>query len=287
MPALLTKRKQAWIERRRVDITRGAPLNPSVPVRLRYYAALADLIVRMTDETRKELEKFFKQPTAKEFFAEDASVSSQARILTNALTSKFNDLFSLKAKPLAEKLVRESDLASKQSLHRSLKDLSGGLALKTNIWTDELTQVMSASVTENVSLIKSISAQYLQGIQGATMRAITTGNGLADLVPFLQKHEGITLRRARIIAEDQSRKAFNQLNKHRMQAVGIKQFEWLHSSGSLEPRPLHIQYNGKVFDLANPPVIDNKTGERGIPGQLINCKCRMVPVITFDEVPDA
>ncbi|RIQ43658.1 phage head morphogenesis protein, partial [Bordetella avium] len=31
----------------------------------------------------------------------------------------------------------------------------------------------------------------------------------------------------------------------------------------------------------NPPIIDKTTGERGLPGQLINCKCRMRPVIDF------
>ena len=48
-------------------------------------------------------------------------------------------------------------------------------------------------MTENVGLIKSIPAQYLNGVQGAVMRSITTGNGMQDLVPYLQKHKGITL----------------------------------------------------------------------------------------------
>ena len=36
--------------------------------------------------------------------------------------------------------------------------------------------------------------------------------------------------------------------------------------------------NGYVFDLAKPPVIDLKTGERGYPGQCIGCSCFLVPV---------
>src|SRR5262249_44803197 len=122
---------------------------------------------------------------------------------------------------------------------------------------------------------------YLNGVQQAVMRSITTGNGLKDLVPFLQKHRGITLRRARIIAEDQTRKAFSNISRIRMERVGIKEFEWLHSRGSLHPRKLHIDYSGKTFSFENPPIIEERTGERGFPGQAINCKCRMRPVVRF------
>lgn len=280
---LLTRRKQAWQQQFKPQVLRGAPLNPSVAAEERYYAALAKLVRRMSEETLEALEKFFETPHAEEYFAQDDTIAAQARILTNALTRKFDGMFADISKPLAEKTVNEASQQSKSSLHLSLKDLSGGLSLKTDILTPEIQEMLSASVTENVGLIKSIASQYLQGVQGAVMRSITTGNGLQDLVPFLKNHEGVTLRRARIIAEDQSRKAFNNLNKARMQAVGIKQFEWLHSAGSLHPRPLHIAYNGKIFDFDNLPVIDPRTGVRGIPGQLINCKCRMVPVLSFAQ----
>lgn len=281
MTKLLTRRKQAWQQQFKPQILRGGALNPSIAAELRYYNALAKLIVRMSEETLEALQKFFDKPHAEEYFAQDDTIAAQARILTNALTRKFDDLFSAAAKPLAEKTVDDASASSKSSLHLSLKDLSGGLSLKTDIFTPDVQEILSASITENVGLIKSISAQYLQGVHGAVMRSITTGNGLQDLVPYLKSHEGVTLRRARIIAEDQTRKAFNNLNKARMLSIGVKEFEWLHSGGSLHPRPLHIAYNGKIFDLLNPPVIDPKTGVRGIPGQLINCKCRMRPVISF------
>lgn len=283
MPKILTKRKEAWANHFKPNILKGTPLNPNIASEVRYYEALRKLILTMTANVESQLNKFFESDHAQEYFGEDASTASQARILTNALADKFKNLFALYAKPMAEKVVKEADKNSKNSLHQSLKQLSGGLSLKTGIITGDLEEVLSASVTENVGLIKSIASEYLSGVQGAVMRSITTGNGLQDLVPFLKKHEGITLRRARIIAEDQTRKAYNNLNKGRMQAIGIKQYEWLHSAGGVHPRPLHIAYSGRIFDFDKPPVIDLKTGERGIPGQAINCRCRMAPVISFEE----
>lgn len=281
MPQLLTRRKQAWIEVRQPALIRGTPLsNPSI-VQARYESKLDQLIDRMADETLQLLTRFFHEPHAVEFFAEDASVSSQARILTNHLTRRFNKLFADHAPDLAEQQANAVDKASSNALHSSLQKLSGGLSLSTTTLAGPLTDILSASITENVTLIKSISQQYLTGVQGAVMRSITTGQGLHDLIPFLEKHKGITKRRAAMIAGDQTRKAYNNLNRGRMEKVGLKKFGWLHTGGSQHPRKLHQSYNERIFSFDDLPVIDEDTGEKGIPGQAINCHCRMFTVLDF------
>ncbi|KAF9396648.1 hypothetical protein CPC16_010967, partial [Podila verticillata] len=63
------------------------------------------------------------------------------------------------------------------------------------------------------------------------MRSITSGNGLEDLIPFLQAQEGITRRRARNIALDQTRKAYNGFNRARCVGAGVTHGEWIHSGG--------------------------------------------------------
>jgi SPP1 gp7 family putative phage head morphogenesis protein len=283
MPQLLTVRKQAWIKQRQPSLIRGTPLSLPIVVESRYYQKLHAMIDRMTAGVELELRKFFETPHAEEYFAEDASVASQARILTNALMRKFNDMFAQQAPDLADKQATAADKASSSALHSSLSQLSGGLSLPTTTLSGPLTDVLTATIAENVGLIKSISQQYLTGVQGAVLRSITTGNGLADLLPFLAKHKGITERRALMIARDQTRKAYNNLNRGRMENVGLKKFEWLHTGGSDHPRKLHIDYSGKVFSFDALPIIDENTGERGIPGQAINCRCRMVPVLDFGD----
>lgn len=281
MPTLLTKRKQKWVQQRKPNVVRGAPLTPNLVTADRYGKALVALIDKMTAETERELMRFFKGKAAKDFFTEDASPTAQARILTNALIRKFEALFAKKAKPLAEKMADAVDANSSSSMHGSLQQLSGGLSLPTSALTTGDVQVLNAAIMENVALIKSIPQQYLSGVQQAVARSITSGNGLQDLVPYLKKHKGITQRRAKMIALDQTRKAFNNMNKGRMERIGIKKFEWLHTGGSNEPRKLHQQMNGKIYEMDNLPIIDQNTGERGIPGQLINCRCRMIPVLDF------
>lgn len=277
-------RKTPWSNNARKGVVKGKPLNPSAAVEQRYYTTLRVLIDHMTAETELELMKLFKTEHAEEYFAQDASVSSQARILTNALIKKFTDLFAALAKPTAERFAEESDQTSDTAVKSSIRQLSDDLTLSTKtITSGPLNDILNATITENVGLIKSIPAQYLCGVQGAVMRSITTGNGMQDLVPYLQKHKGITLRRARMLASDQTKKVFSSLSKARMEKIGVTSYEWLHTSGRRHPRKLHIAMNGNIYRYDDPPIIDEKTGERGIPGQAINCACRMRPVLNFNE----
>lgn len=283
MSKLLTKRKEKWVAQRQPQVVRGAVLNNPSILEAKYSQRLKQIVARMTAQVERDIERLFAEPHAEEYFdqAQDASISSQARILTNALMRKFNKQFADLAPGIAEAQINAVDDASSTSVHQSLKELSGGLSLPTSGITADMSQVLNASIIENVSLIKSISMEYLSGVQGAVMRSITTGRGLADLKPYLQKHKGITERRANMIAYDQTRKAYNNLNRGRMEKLGLTKFEWLHTGGSAHPRELHKRLSGKIFSFDDPPVIDENTLERGIPGQAINCRCRMRPVIDF------
>lgn len=248
----------------------------------RYAKQLGALVAQMTAQTRRDVLRLFHTPEAAEFFATDASLASAARILMNKLTAKFSQLFARKAKGLAESMLRDMTRASTASTHSSLSKLSGGLSLKTSIVTPDMQDTFKAIVAENVALIKSIPAHYMEQVQGSVMRSIADGNGLADLVPAIEKYDGMTQRRAHNIALDQTRKTYNAVSRDKMQALGVTHYRWLHSGGSNEPREDHIAMSGNIYAFDDPPVIDQRTGERGIPGQAVNCRCTMQPIFKFN-----
>ena len=282
----LTKKRKTWAESRGGATFKGAPLRIPAGVADRYAAELERLVRRMSAEYQRELRHAFEHPDAEEHMelvrAADANIASQTRMITNKLARKFQAMFDRKARDLADRMVKQVDKASKTSLHTSLKDVSGGLSLKTSSLSAVAVTTLKASVTENVALIKSIPQQYASKVQQAVMRSITTGGGLEYLAPELEKIGGITERRAKNIAHDQTSKAYSALNRDRMKSLGIRQFEWLHSGGGQHPRRLHEEMSGRVYSFDDPPIIDERTGERGVPGQAINCKCVAVPVISFE-----
>lgn len=292
----IRRNRPRWQGRTEHGIIKGHVLNPSAGIESRYFAELRHLIEQMTAETERELLRLFDAEHAREYFeqapevtiatafTQDASISSQARIVTNALIKKFTEAFAAFAKPMAERFTKESDKASDLAVKSSLRSLSDELTLATKtITSGPLADILNATVTENVGLIKSIPQKYLSEVQGAVMRSITTGRGKQDLVPFLQKHKGITIRRARMISQDQTRKAFATLSRERMKKAGLKEYIWRHTSGSREPRELHIKLDGQVCRYDDPPVIQKSPLVKGHPGHLINCACRMQPILKFGE----
>lgn len=283
-----------WATSRRYSgVMRGSRLPLPAGVAERYAHKLKILAAQMTRETRKAIEDLYAHPDVVEYFKDfsvgmDISPAAQARILTNKLKDRFEQLFATEAKPAAESMVDQADAASAADVGRSLRELSGGLKLNTNILTNQMKEFMSATVANNVSLIKSIPSEFFRDVQQAVLSSIADGRGLEDLTAFFQKQEGVQARRAENIATDQTHKAYNGLNKGRMTQNGIKKFEWVHSGGGLHPRQHHIDaapggLNHGIFSFDKLPIIDLSTGERGLPGQAINCRCTMVPVIQFDD----
>ena len=271
----MTVRKTKWQGKKPDKAIKGSPLNYSAAEADRYYYHLRSLISVMATETAIAVFNLFR--------ANRENYASQARILFNDLDKRFDTMFGMKALPIADMTTTANVKHSAASLKLSLHEMASNFTVKTDIFTPELTEVLKATVAENVALIKSIPQQYLLQIQGEVMRSITTGRGMADLTPFLSKHKEITLKRAKLISHDQTRKATANINRVRMEKLGIKKFEWIHSHGGQHPRELHIELDRKIFNFDNPPVIDLKTGERGFPGQLINCRCRMAPVVSFED----
>lgn len=283
----LTKSKAKTVKQRKLPVAKGTTLNYNAAVQSRYKAKLEALVNYMAIETKKEVERFMRSKSAKTFFAMDANVGSDARIMTDELTKRFQQLFDKRSKGLAEDMLNQSDKASTASLHTSLKQLSGGLSLKTSSISGPLKEVMTAAVAENVGLIRSIPAQYMQRVQGQVMRSITTGQGLQDLIPQLDRYAGITKRRATNIALDQTRKAYNSLNQGKMQRLGVQKYEWIHAGGGQHPRELHVALSGLIYSFDDPPIIqyatDSQPEVRGKPGDLPNCGCKIRPIVTFDN----
>lgn len=285
----LSQQKSKWAKNRDVYL-HGLPLNYSAALRAKYEKALRTLVMQMALETQKEVTRLFNSAIADDYFYDqfdlatmDASISNQSKKLINKLMDKFTELFSVKAPELAKTMVNSANQASVVALKSSIRELTGGMTLKTDFIPNGVKEVSSSSVAENVSLIKSIPEKYFTNITGSVMRSITTGQGLKDLVKDMRKYFGETDRRAKNIALDQTRKAYNSINKQRMMSAGYTKFKWLHSGGGQHPRKEHIAMNGNIYSFDDLPVIVPKTGERGIPGQAINCGCTMQPIYEFDD----
>jgi SPP1 gp7 family putative phage head morphogenesis protein len=215
---------------------------------------------------------------------EDASPTEQLEKTLRKLRDRFMSLFAREAPRIADNVVGQIDKHSAASSQQSLKDTSAAITLKTKPTPKELRPALTAATKANVGLIKSIPKKYHQQIERAVIKSVGPGGrGLKTITDALLKYEGVTRRRAEFIALDQTRKVTADLNAERVTKAGAKKFRWIHSGGGAHPRELHkFKLNGQIFSYDDLPIIDERTGERGLPGQLPNCRCIAQPIVEFD-----
>lgn len=273
------------------NLIKGGVLRPAVDIQQEYATPILTLVRKMGDEVKREVRRLFSESS---FHAMDddkgggdgyGNVASQARIAVNGLIDKYEPLFRRMAKRATKRMVNRTVKNSGVTLGMSLKEMSKDVSLSTDFIDERIREIVNASTAEAVSLIKLIPQKYLSEVQGAVSRSIASGTGLQELIPFLNEKYDQNIRHARNVAMDQTRKVYSNVNAARMQALGVKKFEWVHTGGSQHPRKDHQELSGKVFSLDDLPVIGVMYGNevRGKPGDLPYCRCTMRPIVSFED----
>ena len=187
-----------------------------------------------------------------------------------------------RAKTASQPITISSDTNKAVKTQPNLKQLSESMTLPAPTRDNIL---LITAIGESMELVKEyILDKHLEGLQEAVTCSITAGgNGLQDLIPYIENNIGMDSPQARAIAHDLTRKVMSNLSKQRMIKLGLKKFEWLHTSGGNNPFHEHVAMSGKIYRFDAPPIIDSKTGKRGFPSDLRGCRCKLLPIIEFDE----
>ena len=297
----LTRKRLEWAAPRNATL-KGERLPPySAATAAKYQAELDKLVQRMQKEYNAEVRKLFRthadtvselaMDSSRAFsigaLAADASLASQARMLFNSLGKKWAKIFGGRASSMTDRMIDGASMASKRALGDSLKKISGGLTIPVPVLPGNLQEAITAATAENVGLIRSIPQQYGERISQLVLRSVAMGgSGAQEIFEGIRHYDGLTENRAKAISIDQTRKITSVMNAERAKAVGIKKFEWIHSSGSTSPRKRHLELDGTIHSYDDLPVIDPKTGQRGLPGILINCRCVAAPILELGDAED-
>ena len=152
--------------------------------------------------------------------------------------------------------------------------------VKVNLYDDSsgMAEHLELFVSDNVKLIRSLTGQHLIDVKGIVTRGARSGAHHLEVRKQIQQQLGITKRRAALIASDQIGKLNGEINQIRQTNLGVRRYRW---STSLDERvrKTHRSLEGSVQEWAKPPVVDERTGERGHPGQPIRCRCSAIPII--------
>lgn len=147
---------------------------------------------------------------------------------------------------------------------------------------ESLNTIIEASIYDNTRLIKSIPEQYLSQVESIVVTNTRTGTRSSSIVKQLSEQFGVTERRAKFIARDQTAKVNSAVAQKRIIAAGYEYFQWK-TSRDARVRDRHdkiantvTEYGLGVYRYDNPPLSDK--GEPILPGQDYQCRCTQRPV---------
>lgn len=129
---------------------------------------------------------------------------------------------------------------------------------------------ITSFTVDNVALIKSIPANYLDQVERLVISSVHTGRMIEDITADVWERYGVAESRARLIARDQVGKLNGALTKVRHEAVGVTRYVW-QTAGDSRVRDTHAPRDGKTFTYGDPP-------EGGEPGQDFQCRCTAIPI---------
>lgn len=232
---------------------------------------------RIIREVRKDVDEYIMgavKSTSYEYVA-DSWVDTIAGAL-DFVKGKWNTpQFKAVATRIARKFVTTADRNNEQRTKRDL-------GIDIFIGNQEMVDYVEASIYDNVRLIESIPQQYLTQVDSIVMSNVRAGGRPSAIAKLLEQQFGVTERRAKLIARDQTAKINGDLNAKRQTEAGFPYFEW-DDSDDERVRHRHDEIANKVtaygkgiYRWDNPPLSDR--GTPIIPGTDFQCRCIARPV---------
>ena len=136
--------------------------------------------------------------------------------------------------------------------------------------------------------VKNWKAKEINTMRRDVLEMTQNGARTETIKKYFMERWGIAERKAEFLARNESGIASSVLKATHYQDMGCTHFKWLRST-SKEKRELHLEYaketgnkygigGTNIFAFDNPPIIDERTGQRGLPQETYNCSCNLVGI---------
>lgn len=130
--------------------------------------------------------------------------------------------------------------------------------------------------------IQDFTGDEIGKLRESIQKSGTAGNRYETMVEKIKTSYGVSQRKAKFLARQETGLMMTSFKKARYQEAGINEYRWQCVIGSPKHpvRPMHQALNGKIFSWDKPPVTDNK-GSRNHPGEDFGCRCVARPIVKF------
>jgi len=192
------------------------------------------------------------------------------------LLKAYSDMLKGWATQTASNMLMDVALRDEQTWQTVAKDLSRGL--REEIRNAPTGRVMRQLLADQVDLIQSIPIEAAQRVHRLTLAGLEDSTRFQEIAKEIRNSTGVAESRAVLIARTEVARTSTTLTQARAESIGADSYIW-RTSGDSTVRSDHKKLNGKIFQWNNPPVADERSGERAHPGCIYNCRCYAEPII--------
>ena len=150
--------------------------------------------------------------------------------------------------------------------------------------TDFRANKIAQNYTNNLKFwIKKWQPEHMIKMREVVGQMAIDGKSIKTIAEYIQKEFKIDQNKAIFLARNESAIATTSYLQAKYQEEGFTHYKWITNIDGRE-RKLHREHNGKIFRFDQPPIIDERTQQRGNPAETYNCRCLMAPYFDKDFI---
>lgn len=248
---------------------------------IQYNAKLQRLVRQVKRDIDAELMPLIRRLASQ--YVQDAAPVATADAWSDIIISAMQFLFARwQSQPVSAGAQRIASEFVQASLKKGERDLKKSAGIDVFSGSQQMQDYLRAAAQQNAQLITSIPQKYLEEVQTLVMANMRSGMRPGYIEKALQDQFGVTQRRAKMIARDQTGKIQGELAERQQRDSGFEYFQWLDSDDS-RVRDRHrviaekvTAYGPGVYRWDNLPLSQDGVPIR--PGSDYQCRCASRPV---------
>lgn len=295
---------QAAIEEKKTKkkVFKANPIKNNLSLEAEYYSELR----KMLQVTKDFFVNTVVEGLNKEYIKEqivDASPYALITQLINNVKGRINSRYDIsRLKSIAEKFVNKTNTYHET---RFDKNIQAGIGIDISQIPDfqNLKPYIASVVKKNLSMITTLRNENLHRLENTLRNSVDKGYSISKIKEDILSSYDVSKKKAATIARNELKNLQSQLNKKRMQNLGMDLYTWETAGdervrgrpGGKYPnaKPDHWEMQGLICKFGDPSVYSKDGGKTwkkrlasmptGAPGDDINCRCIAQPYINLSD----
>lgn len=180
------------------------------------------------------------------------------------------------------KNIKLTDFAEDMILDVEKRAYENMKANKVQVITPKMTDFRAREFAKNYTDtlrfdIKNVLPEEVVKMREVVGQMAIDGESRITIQRYIENKFKVSQKKAKFLARNESSIAVTEYLSATYQENGSEEFKWVANLDE-RVRDEHRELNGTVHRYDNPPIIDKRTGTRGLPGEFYNCRCTFIPI---------